>query len=129
MRRSSSNHLDLVSMGKTNCQKFEYHVYGSEFTISSTSTIDEIHLTIVILFFFSIEKRQWSQTCSKTLEWTWTYLRRFVIVVKFFLCTMIERWFFEDLNRFRPVYSAKDFLDVICVLINPNLKIDESLWK
>ena len=34
-----------------------------------------------------------------------------------------------DLNRFRPVYSAKDFLDVICVLINPNLKIDESLWK
>ncbi|CAF1046665.1 unnamed protein product [Adineta steineri] len=34
-----------------------------------------------------------------------------------------------DLNRFRPVYSAKDFLDVICVLINPNLKIDESLWN
>ncbi len=36
---------------------------------------------------------------------------------------------FKDLNRFRPVYSAKDFLDVICVLVNPNLKIDESLWK
>ncbi|CAM4843682.1 unnamed protein product [Rotaria magnacalcarata] len=34
-----------------------------------------------------------------------------------------------DLNRFRPVYSAKDFLDVICVLINPNLKIDESIWN
>jgi len=27
------------------------------------------------------------------------------------------------------VYSAKDFLDVICVLVNPNIKIDESLWK
>lgn len=37
--------------------------------------------------------------------------------------------FYEDLNRFRPVYSAKDFLDVICVLVNPNLKIDEALWK
>jgi len=35
----------------------------------------------------------------------------------------------KDLNRFRPVYSAKDFLDVICVLVNPNLKIDEALWK
>ncbi|CAF3054429.1 unnamed protein product [Rotaria socialis] len=34
-----------------------------------------------------------------------------------------------DLNRFRPVYSAKDFLDVICVLMNPNLKIDESIWN
>ncbi|CAF3763358.1 unnamed protein product [Rotaria sp. Silwood1] len=34
-----------------------------------------------------------------------------------------------DLNRFRPVYSAKDFLDVICVLVNPNLKIDETLWN
>jgi len=38
-------------------------------------------------------------------------------------------FFLKDLNRFRPVYSAKDFLDVICVLVNPNLKIDESLWK
>ena len=34
-----------------------------------------------------------------------------------------------DLNRFRPVYSAKDFLDVISVLSNPNLKIDETIWK
>ncbi|UJR07581.1 hypothetical protein I4U23_011869 [Adineta vaga] len=34
-----------------------------------------------------------------------------------------------DLNRFRPVYSAKDFLDVICVLVNPNLKIDEAFWN
>ncbi|CAF0745815.1 unnamed protein product [Didymodactylos carnosus] len=34
-----------------------------------------------------------------------------------------------DLNRFRPVYSAKDFLDVITGLQNPNLKIDETLWN
>jgi len=37
--------------------------------------------------------------------------------------------FYKDLNRFRPVYSAKNFLDIICALVNPNLKIDESLWK
>ncbi len=48
----------------------------------------------------------------------------YLIFCKYFLCFL-----FKDLNRFRPVYSAKDFLDVICVLVNPNLKIDESLWK
>jgi hypothetical protein len=54
----------------------------------------------------------------------------FVEVLFIELFHFLERFhFYKDLNRFRPVYSAKDFLDVICVLVNPNLKIDESLWK
>ena len=39
------------------------------------------------------------------------------------------RFPFEDLTRFRPIYSAKDFLEVLTLLINPNVRIDETLWK
>ncbi|CAF1615503.1 unnamed protein product [Rotaria sp. Silwood1] len=41
--------------------------------------------------------------------------------------TFLFNFFFKYLNRFRPVYSTKDFLNFISLLVNPNFKIDESL--
>lgn len=110
-------------MGEANSEKFEHDVHGSESTTGATGILEFLHEIKFIIWF----SRETKVKCDQ-FEGIGMNLATF-LEVKFVFFIVRKRFLFEDLNRFRPVYSAKDFLDVISVLINPNLKIDEALWK
>lgn len=75
-------------------------------------------------FLSSSENRSRHEERSTLLERTRPDLCRSV-----YLLSQKNNSFGSDLNRFRPVYSAKDFLDVLSSLTNPNVKIDDNLSR